>query len=89
MTIMYITHTRPDGFDMDRRIDGFLVDGIYQTIDWVITRLTAGYRFQTRPPGFALGQEVRVHTHPRTYRLYVKTDADGVEPNNLLALPRC
>ena len=35
------------------------------------------------------GKQVKVITDTRNGRKYLKTEADGYEPNNLLALPNC
>lgn len=87
--VYYATCHTPDNNDYDRRIQGlgghtwrFNIDRIIYMID------IQGYTFRTSPPSGA-GQEIITATHPRSNRRYLRTVSDGVEPNNILSLPRC
>lgn len=83
-----ITHSRKDGSDADRRLDGFLVGGQYYTIDqiigWILNR---EHRFYVSVHGRAVWVEVRQHAHSGVR--FLTTEGDGFPPNNLLALPDC
>ncbi len=89
MYTYYATCHTPDNIDLDRRIQGLggPVMG-WLAIDVIIDMINQGHKFYTRPP-YGTGQLIIVATHPRTGRRYLKTVADGVEPNNILSLPRC
>ena len=88
MTDYRITHTRPDGFDTDRRIDGFLINGHYypidQVIEWVRARV---HRFYVHVIGRSVWVELK--THPANGRPYLTTQGDSFPPNTLLSLPNC
>lgn len=87
MTSYQITHTRPDGSDHDRRIDGFMIDGGYYDIDRVIGFIrNDGHWFYTSVGGVVAWVEVRKHANGV---LYLTTQGDGFPPNNLLRLPPC
>lgn len=89
MTDYQATCHTPDNLDPDRRLQGLGGSGWNHGIDDIIRRIqNRTDRFWTTTPQ---GQSVwvEVHKHPRSGRLYIKTSADGVEPNNLLALPVC
>jgi Protein of unknown function (DUF3892) len=84
-----ITCHKPDNQDADRRIQGLRGGGgWYRNIDQLIAGIEAGtYRLWTVAPS---GKSVWVIVAKRgNGRKYLKTEADGVEPNNLLALPHC
>lgn len=57
-------------------------------IDVIINMIDQGHTFYTQPQ-YGTGQQIIVATHPTTRRRYIKTVADGVEPNNILSMPRC
>lgn len=84
----------PDGNDPDQRIDkiggklGATNGGPWSlSIDDAISGIEAGkWSFWTQGGGRTAN--VIVAKRPNG-RKYLKTDADGVEPNNLLSLPRC
>ena len=84
----YITHTRKDGADEDRRIDAVKIgDQVYpidMVIDWINGRV---HDFFVSVGG----RTVRVITgiHSKTRRSYLTTEGDGFPPNNLLSLPSC
>ena len=83
-----ITHSRKDGSDADRRLDGFRVDGGYYSIDQVISWiLNREHRFWVLVGGCLVWVEVRLH--PRSGRYFLTTYGDGFPPNNLLNLPDC
>jgi len=86
-----VTHHRPDGSDADRRIDGLAGpsgNGWYREIDDLILGIeNRAFRLWTTTPQI---QSVWVEVAQRRGgRKYLKTSADDVEPNNLLALPQC
>ena len=95
-TTHQVTCIIPDGSDPDRRIDsiggttGNDKDGGPWTLplDRAIAGIENGtWRFWTTDGD---GNSVWVVVAKRANgRKYLKTEADGVEPNNLLALPRC
>jgi len=88
MGTYYITHTRKDGADADRRIDAVMVAGSVYAIDTVIAWINSG----THQLLVSIwGRTVRVVTqvHPTSRRWYLTTEGDGYPPNNLLALPDC
>lgn len=82
-----ITHTRQDGADADRRIDGFLINGHYYPIEQVIQWMNVqGHRFWTSVRGVSAWVKARQHANGRWY---LTTAADGFWPNNLLDLDPC
>ena len=89
-----VTCIKPDGADADQRIDaiggstGGTSGGSWTLdIDTAIARIEDGtYQFWTRGGGKIADVIVAKRYSGRKY---LKTTADGVEPNNLLALPRC
>ena len=88
MTTFYARCHTPDNYDTDRRIQGLGGAGWWDTIDNIIRAIDMGNTFYTQP-AYGQGQLIVVATHPRSGRRYLKTVADGVEPNNILSLPRC
>ena len=83
-----ITHSRKDSADLDRRIDGFTIEGRYYDIDTVIDWIRSGqHRFWVVAQGRSVWVEARQHAH--SGRFFLTTEADGFPPNNLLALPDC
>lgn len=88
-----VTCIIPDGNDADRRIDsiggskGSASDGPWRLkLDNAITGIENGtWAFWTKGGG----EETNVVVAVRNGRKYLKTEADGVEPNNLLSLPTC
>lgn len=89
MYTYYASCHTPDNFDLDRRIQGLggPVMG-WLGIDVIINMIDQGHRFYTQP-AFGTGQLIITAVHPRSRKRYLKTVADGVEPNNILSLPRC
>ena len=88
MAIRYqVTCTTPDGNDADQRIDAIGGSGWYYLIDDAISKIeNRTHEFWT----YAAGKATDVIVARRASgRKYLKTVADGVEPNNLLALPSC
>ncbi|MDI1343831.1 MAG: DUF3892 domain-containing protein [Pseudolabrys sp.] len=89
-----VTCIVPDGNDPDRRIDmiggriGAANGGPWSLkLDAAITGIENGtWSFWTQGGGKATN--VIIATRPNS-RKYLKTEADGIEPNNLLALPKC
>lgn len=90
-----VTCIVPDGTDSDQRIDaiggasgGTGSGGRWQLlIDDAIKSIENGtYAFWTRGGGQVADVIVAKRSNGRKY---LKTTADGIEPNNLLALPRC
>lgn len=85
-----VTCHTPDNADADRRIQGLGGPGNggwYQDIDTLIANIEARvYRLWTTDQA---GDDVWVIVAERRGRKYLKTTSDGIEPNNLLALPRC
>lgn len=82
-------HKLDDG-DRDRRIEGLGGPGgggWYRDIDQLIAWIESGaYQFWTVDTA---GNSVWIEVKERNRRKYLKTTSDGVEPNNLLALPHC
>ena len=78
-----ITCIIPDGADSDRRIDSIGgATGSKSGGPWCI-KLDAAIK------GIENGNSVWVIIATRNGKKYLKTEADGAEPNNLLSLPRC
>ena len=83
-----ITHSRKDGADADRRLDGFLIGGQYFTIDQIIAWiLKREHRFWVSASGRSVWVEVRQHASSGLH--FLTTEGDGFPPNNLLQLPDC
>lgn len=84
---LQVTCITPDGADADQRIDAIGAAGWRYLIDEAIAKIEArSHEFWT----YAQGRVADVVVAKRSNgRKYLKTTADGVEPNNLLALPRC
>lgn len=88
MADYYITHTRKDGADADRRIDAVQINGSVFDIDTVINWINGrAHRFFVTVWGRTV--QVITRVHPTSGRWYLTTEADGYPPNNLLALPDC
>lgn len=88
MSDYQITCHKPDNADADRRLQGLggPVCG-YLGIDTIIYRIENHIdRYWTTANGVSVWIEVKVRSNGRKY---LKTTADGYEPNNLLALPHC
>ncbi|MER9242871.1 DUF3892 domain-containing protein [Mesorhizobium sp. M0633] len=84
-----VTCHKPDNADADRRLQGVGGpggNGWYRTVDQMITLIGGGDRFWTADRN---RNTVWLVVAVRNGRKYIKTDADGIEPNNLLALPHC
>lgn len=89
MSTFYATCHKPDNLDADRRIQGLGGAWGFTAIDVIIYMIDVQkHEFYTSPP-YGTGQKIIAATHPRSGRRYLKTIGDGVEPNNILALPRC
>jgi hypothetical protein len=84
-----ITHSRKDGTDADRRLDGFIIEGYgYHDIDTVIGFVkNPQNRFTVTVAGRTV--RVEVQRHASSLRDYLTTEGDGFPPNNLLRLPDC
>ena len=91
MTDYRVNCIKPDGADVDRRIDrlgGTYAGGTWNdTIDNVIAAMGNGHTFWVSVAGYRV--EVVRKIHPTSGRWYVTTQPDGFPPNNLLSLPRC
>ncbi|PZQ80515.1 MAG: DUF3892 domain-containing protein [Ancylobacter novellus] len=82
-----VTCHKPDNIDRDRRLEGLGGSGWYRDIDTLISLIEGGEnKFWTVDTA---GNSVWIEVKERNRRKYLKTTSDGVEPNNLLALPRC
>jgi hypothetical protein len=89
MATFQVTCHKPDNSDPDRRIQGLggtSGGGWYREIDFLISLIERGDRFWTTDRN---GNSVWIIVATRNRRKYLKTEADGIEPNNLLALPNC
>ena len=83
-----ITHSRKGSADLDRRLNGFTINGGYYDIDQVISWIrNQEHRFWVTAQGRSVWVEVRQHS--QSGRLFLTTEGDGFPPNNLLALPDC
>lgn len=86
-----VTCIKPDGTDSDQRIDaigGTDGGGWSLLIDEAISGIENGkWSFWTSVNGNRADVIVAVRASSR--RKYLKTTADGIEPNNLLSLPTC
>ncbi len=89
-----VTCIVPDGSDADRRIDSIggstgakETGGAWKlSLDKAIAGIENGtWAFYT----MVNGQRADVIVASRNGRKYLKTTADGEEPNNLLSLPEC
>jgi hypothetical protein len=88
MASYQVTCHVPDGADKDQRIDAIGGAGFGKhLIDDAIRNIENGtHSYWT----YAAGARTEVIVAKRANgRKYLKTVADGVEPNNLLALPHC
>ena len=87
MAILQVTCHVPDGLDKDQRIDAIGGVGWKHEIDHAIIYIERNVNsYWTHAAG--VRADVIVARRPNG-RKYLKTTADGVEPNNLLAQPRC
>ena len=90
-----VTCIIPDGSDPDRRIDsiGGATGGENGNGPWTLKLDDAIAGIEDRRWRFwttdTEGNSVWVIIAKRNGKKYLKTEADGEEPNNLLALPRC
>lgn len=86
-----VTCHTPDNADPDRRLQGLggpKLGGWWDNIDTLIRDIEAGKYdlWTTTPHGEAVWVYVR---QTDAGRKFLTTQADGREPNNLLALPYC
>lgn len=88
-----VTHHRPDNTDADRRIEGLggpdsAAGGLwYRDIDFLIKGIEAKtYGLWTVDQA---GNSVWVLVDQKNGRKFLRTQSDGIIPNNLLALPHC
>jgi hypothetical protein len=87
MASLQVTCHVPDGADSDQRIDAIGGSGWKHLIDDAIRNIE--YRVNDYWT-FVAGARASVIVAQRSSgRKYLKTTAYGIEPNNLLALPRC
>lgn len=89
-----VTCIIPDASDKDRRIDsiGGATGGQGAGGSWCISLDEAIKGIEDQRWSFwtqANGKSVWVVVAKRNGKKYLKTTADGDEPNNLLSLPRC
>ena len=84
-TFQVTCHT-PDNADKDRRLQGVGGNGWYRTVDQMIMLIEGDDKFWTVDQS---GNSVWLIVSSRNGRKYIKTTSDGLEPNNLLALPHC
>ncbi len=89
MTTYQATCHTPDSNDPDRRLQGLGGSGWKHGIDTIIAGIQSGADKYWTTTSKGESVWVEVHKHPQSGRLYIKTSADGLVPNNLLALPRC
>ena len=87
MASLQVTCHTPDGADSDQRIDAIGGGGWRHLIDDAIRNIETGTNSYWTMAAGAVANVI-VAKRPNG-RKYLKTTADGVEPNNLLALPRC
>jgi len=80
-----ITCIIPDSQDRDGRIDGVGGPGWTKDEDTVIAEIENGATYYVEVDGRRVGVEVAEHDG----RKFLKTEADGFVPNNLLSLPAC
>ena len=78
------THKRGNHFNAHERILGVAAPSWYRTEAQVITEIRAKLNSYFVSVG---GRRVNVIIAQHQGRPYIKTEADGYEPNNLLALP--
>lgn len=84
-----VTCHKPDNNDPDRRLQGLGGpggQGWYLPINSLITLINDGDQFWTVNQQ---GNSVWIVIATRNGRDYLRTTSDGIEPNNLLALPHC
>jgi hypothetical protein len=88
MASYQVTCHVPDGLDKDQRIDAIGGSGFGKhLIDDAISNIeNRVHSYWTLVAG--AHADVIVAKRP-SGRKYLKTTADGIEPNNLLALPHC
>ncbi|MFZ2031910.1 MAG: DUF3892 domain-containing protein [Vitreimonas sp.] len=87
MASLQITCITPDGRDADQRIDAVGGSGFYHLIDDAIRFIeNRTHSYWTMVNGRATDVVVATRHNGRKY---LKTVADGYEPNNLLALRGC
>lgn len=89
MSDYLVIRHRPDGRDLDRRIDALqLSGGTIHSIDDFIAWIESGlHRFFVSVRGRQV--KIVVRQHGLMGRKYLTTDADNFPPNNLLSLPVC
>lgn len=77
---------RGSHYNPHERIEGIGGTGWYKTEDQAIREIQLG---MTAFSVYAGGRSVRVVVATHNGRAYLKTEADGYRPDNLLALPEC
>ncbi len=88
MASLQVTCIRKRGshYDPHERIQGIGGTGWYHTEDQAISNIEQGTNSYYVSAG---GRTVRVIVAVHHGRKYLKTEADGYSPDNLLALPEC
>ncbi len=85
MTDLQVKWIVPDGIDTDRRIDAIGGDTFCDRIDQAIRNIELGIsRYWVSVNNQSVSVIVAIRNNGRKY---LKTEADGYEPNNLLSLP--
>ena len=88
MSAFWITNTRQDGIDADRRVDAVMVNNQVYPIDQIINWIETGvHTFWVKVKDRQVPVFVRQHLFG--HRKYLTTQADSFSPNNLLNLPPC
>jgi hypothetical protein len=77
---------RGDHYDAHERIQGIGGSGWYKSEDQAIADIESGANSYYVSVG---GRSVFVIVATHNGRKYLKTEADGYSPDNLLALPEC
>ncbi|MBX9728743.1 MAG: DUF3892 domain-containing protein [Sphingopyxis sp.] len=87
MTTYQITCIHRDGPDRDWRIDRIAGPLGSWSIDEAIALIKRGNRFWTSVQNRSVW--IVIDKHPISGREYLRTEADGFPPNNLLSLKEC
>lgn len=92
MDSYYVTCTKKDGADVDRRIDG--IGGSSGGRNWYLDIDEAIRQIESKTSGFYTSVNgksvwIIVKEHSGSRRKYLTTEGDNFPPNNLLNLRNC
>jgi len=78
-----VTHVYPDGGPFTH----FKVNGIVQTREHCVKAIKNNQNYWTSPPDGSKGAEIRTHKSKKTNFIFLRTDKNEIDSDNLGDLP--